>query len=136
MPRFALHELTLYNNKGDWTKGKNPAGNLVGCHPAFGGRLVKGFNWWDMALGLFQEPAHSLRHTAPGAAASCTHLLISLLASTSLSVRARLHESVFPTRITTNTHLRAADLKFSSSCLYQIYSLGEGAGLLSVPLQH
>lgn len=36
--------------------------------------------------------------------------------------------------ITTNTHLRATDIKFSSSCLYQIYSIEEGVGVLFVPL--
>jgi len=36
VPRFALHQLTLCDNKGDWIKDKSPAGNLVGCHPAFG----------------------------------------------------------------------------------------------------
>lgn len=96
VPRFALRELTLCSKKGDWIKGKSPAGNLVGCHPAFGVKLVKGFTLTcERALGLFQEPAHfkailvlhSLLHTRPCVTASCTHSLISPPASIYLPQR-------------------------------------------------
>lgn len=143
VPRFALHELTLYNDKGDWIKGKNPAGNLVGCHPAFGGRIVKGFTLTGV-IGLWGS-SRSLHisklfwcYTPRSALVPARQLpaltrwfLIDFPRSEST---ARLPASVFPTRITTSTHLRATDLKFSSPCFYQIYSLGEGVGLLSVPL--
>lgn len=122
--QFALHELTLCNNEGDWIKGKSPAGNLVGCHPAFGGRLVKGFT--STGVILLWGCSRSLQisklfwcyipYSTPVPAQHS--LLRSLAASTSHSVQAGLPLSVFHTRITMSTHLRATDLKFSSSCLH------------------